>query len=102
MALDFLILDEEGRAAMTVAIEPSDHQLLVSLAKSTKATSWGRLQDYYADAEFDGEDVPGLLDDLNKMMSACDVLSIRPCLASLASLCNKAITMKRPIAVFAD
>ncbi len=103
MALDFTILGADGAPAGFVGIRPSAHDRLLSRARSVGLQMLLRTADYYADAEFEFNELPGLMSELRVLQSAVsNDTELEEVVRLLCSLTENAMALGTKILVLAD
>src|SRR5262245_30632793 len=103
MSLDFAILDSNGAPKNQVSIGLNAHYMLMHLADQTKGRLLKRLNDYYADAEFDISELETLLRELIYVRAKCPpeepLFSV---LKDVMDLAEAARLEQKPLVVISD
>lgn len=107
MALDVHIaitLKAAERQKPALSIEEEQHEQLFTVHKSAilKCKALGRLHDYYADAQFGGNEVRELQHDLLSIDSAGANEPLRELLLALQNVCAVAIERGQNLYFFCD
>jgi hypothetical protein len=103
MSLDFTILDSNGFPKTKVGIGVDTHYKLMRLTDQTEGSLLKRLNDYYADAQFDISQLESLLRELIDLREQCrqeePLFSV---LKDLIALAEAARLEQKPLLVIAD
>jgi hypothetical protein len=100
MPLDITILDKRGRPEKHVPISLEMHWKIVEKAKSKNLDLLLKIQDYYADTEFDSEE----LIDLIQQLEMLDFVNTKEkdIIASIHKIALEAIKEKLVLQVISD
>jgi hypothetical protein len=102
VALDFAILDDEGKPMRVVAVSPEEHHELAVTSQRVGSWTWDRLQDYYAEAAFSPNEVAAFAEDLGLIATEHSNPALKTRLSALIDLCQEAIRLNRGIVVLPD
>ena len=103
MSLDFTILDSNGAPEREVGIGVDTHYRLMCLTDQSEGSLLQRLNDYYADAQFDTSELESLLRELIRVREQCGqdepLISV---INDLIDLTEAARLEQKPLLVIAD
>jgi len=103
MSLDFTILDSNGAPEREVGIGVDTHYRLMRLTDQSEGSLLQRLNDYYADAQFDTSELESLLRELIRVREQCGqdepLISV---INDLIDLTEAARLEQKPLLVIAD
>jgi hypothetical protein len=102
MSLDIAILDADGSPKKQVSIGVDDHYRLTQLIAQSGGLL-ARLNDYYADAEFDYSELDGLAEEVRMLLARCrDDKALLSFLNGLSELIVEAKQEQKPLLAIAD
>jgi hypothetical protein len=103
MSLDIVILGQDGRPAEQVSLGVDDHHRLMQFASEHSADLLLRLNDYYSDSEFRGDELSTLIAEAESLRSRCkDNQALRSFLSALVELARLAQAQEQPLLALAD
>ena len=86
---------------MSIGVE--DHHSLMQLLSGTGGGLLARLQDYYADSEFESTELEGLIDEVYALRLRClKDEGLIPILNALIEISHEAKLERKPLVVVAD
>lgn len=102
MSLDITILGADGAPKKQVGIGVDDHYRLTQLIGQSGGLL-ARLNDYYADAEFEHSELDGLAEEVRTLRARCgDDKALLSFLKGFAELIAEAKQEQKPLLAIAD
>lgn len=103
MGLDLAVLDDHGRVLRVATLGVEEHSKLMEIVAAAGSQLLRRLHDYYADAEFAGDELPALLAEADVVARRHDLDDgVRSFMEEFTPVVRLAIKECRPLSVLAD
>ena len=103
MSLDIAILGADGSPKKQVSIGVDDHYRLTQLIRGMPNSLLARMNDYYADAEFENSELDALAEEVQSLLVRCrDDEGLIPFLNGLSELIVEAKEEQKPLLAIAD
>jgi hypothetical protein len=102
MSLDIAILDEAGRPKAGVPLTVDEHWTITQQAEQLALPLWSRMSDYYADADYDEDEVSALADEIVRLRSVCRGTDILAKLNEIEEMLRVAVNGHHKVSAIAD
>lgn len=102
MSLDIAILTDEGAQGESVPLGTETHYALMQIVSGTQCKLLPRMNDYYADADFDSDEITLLLKEVKLVQQMSTDTRVTSSLQSIKDLCIKAMGLGKGLAVISD
>jgi hypothetical protein len=103
MSLDIAILGADGCPKKQVSIGVDEHYRLTQIIGGMPDSLLARMNDFYADAEFENSDLDGLAVEVQSLLVRCkDDEGLIPFLKGLSELIVEAKKEQKPLLAIAD
>lgn len=102
MALDFVILGDDGSPAASISIDEATHWELTLLAREIGCVLFSRFSDYYEDAAISADELDSFMLEIDRLRTMTEAAAARTFLAALQELSIQAKAEHKPLESIAD
>lgn len=102
MGLDIAILDDQGNPKTFVSLTVDEHWAIVQQAEQMALPLWTRMSDYYADVDYDVDEVSALAAETVRLQRALGDPGIQARLDEIERMLNAAFSRHDAVSVIAD